>query len=104
MAPADHLPSPIHDSFPDASATKATSRGQPAAPENKKGESDIAAVRTSAQTAEARRGHRRHFIGGSDARIIMGVMKLPYYGCGEKSAARSNRRTCPAISSSNSDW
>ena len=72
MAPADHLPSPIHNSFPDASATKATSRGQPAAHENKKGESDIAAVRTSAQTAEARRGHRRHFIGGSDARIIMG--------------------------------
>jgi hypothetical protein len=72
MAQADHLPSPIHDSFPDASATKPTSRGQPAAHENKKGESDIAAVRTSAPTAEARPGHRRHFIGGSDARIIMG--------------------------------
>ena len=66
MAQADHLPSPIHDSFPDASATNPTSRGQPAAHENKKG------VRTSAPTAEARPGHRRHFIGGSDARIIMG--------------------------------
>jgi YqaJ-like viral recombinase domain len=72
MAQAVHLPSPIHDSFPDASATKPTSRGQPAPHENKEGESDTAAVRTSAPTAEARRGHRRHFIGGSDARIIMG--------------------------------
>jgi hypothetical protein len=72
MAQADHLPSPIHDSFPDASATKPTSRSQPAAHENKEEESDTAAVRTSAPTAEARRGHRRHFIGGSDARIIMG--------------------------------
>ena len=72
MAQADHLPSPIHDSFPDASATKPTSRGQPATHENKEGESDAAAVSTFAQTAEARPGHRRHFIGGSDARIIMG--------------------------------
>jgi hypothetical protein len=72
MAQADHLPSPIHDLFPDASATKPTSCGQPAAHENKEGETDTAAVRTSAPTAEARPGHRRHFIGGSDARIIMG--------------------------------
>ena len=72
MAQADHLPSPLHDLFPDASATKPTSRGQLAAHENKEGERDTAAVRTSAPTAEVRRGHRRHFIGGSDARIIMG--------------------------------
>jgi YqaJ-like viral recombinase domain len=72
MAQADHLPSPIHDSFPDASATKPTGRGQPAAHENKEGETDTAAVSTSTPTAEARPGHRRHFIGGSDARIIMG--------------------------------
>jgi hypothetical protein len=94
MAQADHLPSPIHDSFPDASATKATSRGQPAAHENKERESDTAAVRTSAPTAEARRGHRRHFIGGSDARIIMGDDE----GSGEKSVARLNQRTFLAIS------
>jgi predicted phage-related endonuclease len=56
MTQVDHLPSLIHHSFPDASATKPTSRGEPAADENK----------------EARRSHRRHFIGGSDARIIMG--------------------------------
>jgi hypothetical protein len=46
MAQADHLPTPIHDSFPDASATKPASRGQPPAHENKeKEESDTAAVR-----------------------------------------------------------
>jgi predicted phage-related endonuclease len=56
MAKADHLPNLVREPFPDASATKPTSRGQPAAHENK----------------EAGRGHRRHFIGGSDARIIMG--------------------------------
>ena len=50
MAQADHLPSPIHDSFPDASATKATSRGRPAAHENNEEPSDTATVRTSSQT------------------------------------------------------
>ena len=71
MAQADHLPSPIHDSFPDASATKPTSPGRPAAHEHKEEPSDTATVRSSWRTLETRR-HRRHFIGGSDARIIMG--------------------------------
>ena len=71
MAEADHLPSPIHDSFPDASASKPTSPGRPAAHEHKEEPSDTATVRSSSPTLETRR-HRRHFIGGSDARIIMG--------------------------------
>ena len=70
MAQADHLPSPIHDSFPDASATKPISPGRPAAHEHKEEPSDTATVRSSSPTLEKRR-HRRHFIGGSDARIIM---------------------------------
>ena len=69
MAEVDHLPSPIHDFFPDAS--KATSPGRPAAHEHKAEPSDTATVRSSSLTLETRR-HRRHFIGGSDARIIMG--------------------------------
>jgi hypothetical protein len=48
--------------------------------------------------------NRRSFIGGSDARIIMGHDEGRLSGFGEKSAARSSRRTCPAISSSNSGW
>jgi hypothetical protein len=71
MAEADHLPSPIHDSFPDASASKPTSPGRPAAHEHKEEPSDTATVRSSSLTLETRR-HRRHFIGGSDTRIIMG--------------------------------
>ncbi len=63
MAQADHLPSAIHDSFPDARATKPTSPGRVAAQKK--------IVRSSLPTAEAKR-HRRYFIGGSDARIIIG--------------------------------
>jgi hypothetical protein len=71
MAQADHLPSPIHDAFPDASATKPTSPGRQAAHEHKEEPSDTATVKSSSPTPEARH-HCRHFIGGSDARIIMG--------------------------------
>ena len=71
MAQADHLPSPIHNSFPDASATKPISPGRPAAHEHKEEPSDTATVRSSSPTLEKRR-HRRHFIGGSDFQIIMG--------------------------------
>jgi len=35
----------------------------------------------------------RYFIGGSDARIIMGMMKPPFFVCGARSEARSTRRT-----------
>ena len=45
---------------------------------------------------------RRHFIGGSDARIIMGDDEAALIRLGEKSAARSSPRTYPAISSSSS--
>ena len=46
---------------------------------------------------------RRTFIGGSDARIIMGEDEVPCFGCGGKSAARLSRRTSPATSSSSSE-
>ena len=49
-------------------------------------------------------GQRRSFIGGSDARIIMGDDEAAYCGSGGKSAARPSRRICPAISSSSSAW
>ena len=39
-------------------------------------------------------GHRRDFIGGSDARIIMGQDEKALSACGRKSGARSGRRTC----------
>ena len=41
---------------------------------------------------------RRFFIGGSDARIIMGTDEARLSGCGEKSGAKWSRRICPAIS------
>ena len=73
MAEADHLPSPIHDSFPRRVELQqtSTSPGRPAAHEHKEEPSDTATVRSSPLTLETRR-HRRHFIGGSDTRIIMG--------------------------------
>ena len=37
---------------------------------------------------------RRHFIGGSDARIIMGKDKRPSCVSGAKSAARKPHSTC----------
>ena len=44
------------------------------------------------------KSERRHFIGGSDARIIMGNDEPPFSACGARSAAKSSRRTSPAIS------
>jgi hypothetical protein len=44
----------------------------------------------------AARVERRFFVGGSDARIIMGNAKTRCSGFGGKSAARSSHRTCPA--------
>ena len=43
---------------------------------------------------------RGSFIGGSDARIIMGTTRQPSSASGARSAARSNQRTSPATSSS----
>jgi len=43
---------------------------------------------------------RRYFIGGSDARIIMGEMRPPCSGFGVRNGARSSHRTFLAISSS----
>ena len=45
---------------------------------------------------------RREFVGGSDARIIMGDDEAALSAYGGRSAARSNRKTYPAISSSSS--
>jgi predicted phage-related endonuclease len=44
--------------------------------------------------------HRRSFIGGSDARIIMGDDEPPCSASGGKSAAKPSPRTYPATSSS----
>jgi hypothetical protein len=41
--------------------------------------------------------NRRGFIGGSDARVIMGDDEARLVGCGGRSAARSNQRTSPRI-------
>jgi hypothetical protein len=45
---------------------------------------------------------RRSFIGGSDARIIMGSDDSALVRLGGKSAQRPDRRTCLAISSCSS--
>jgi hypothetical protein len=46
-------------------------------------------------------GGRRNFIGGSDARVIMGSNETALHRpCGEKSAARSSRKTFRTILSS----
>ena len=45
---------------------------------------------------------RRSFIGGSDARIIMGDEEALSCAFGAKNAGRSSRRTSPATWSSNS--
>ena len=45
---------------------------------------------------------RRSFIGGSDARTIMGTTRPPYGASGGRSEATWSRKTCRAISSSSS--
>ena len=55
MAKADHVPNLVRVAFPDASDKTSTKLSRPAG---------------NVRKEEA--GHRRHFIGGSDARIIMG--------------------------------
>ena len=45
---------------------------------------------------------RRDFIGGSDARIIMGSDEAALAGSGARNGARPSRRTCPATSSCSS--
>ena len=47
---------------------------------------------------------RSHFIGGSDARIIMGDDEAALLRLWRESAARPSPRTCPATSSSSSAW
>jgi hypothetical protein len=71
MAQADHLPSPIRNPFPDGNETRLKDLGQPAAKESNK-EGETSATRPPAPGAVPRLGHRKHFVGGSDARIIMG--------------------------------
>jgi hypothetical protein len=53
------------------------------------------------RTAEIR-DVRRTFVGGSDARIIMGTDKLGYCGCGGRNGEKRSLRICPATSSSSS--
>ena len=72
MPKADYLPNLIRDPFPDGGETRPRGRGQPAANESNKEEGDAPATGAPAPSAVAGVGHRKHFIGGSDARFIMG--------------------------------
>ena len=45
---------------------------------------------------------RRFFIGGSDARVIMGTDEAALVRLWREKRGRPSRRTCPATSSSNS--
>jgi predicted phage-related endonuclease len=101
MAQADDLPSPIHDSFPDGSETRPKGPSEPAANKSNK-EAEARAARPPVSGSAPKLSHRRHFVGGSDARIIMGNDEHALVRLWRESAARSNQRTCPAISSSNS--
>ena len=71
MAQTDHLPRPIHDSFPDGTETRPKGPSEPAANKSNK-EADAPAARPPMSGSAPKISHRRHFVGGSDARIIMG--------------------------------
>ena len=45
-----------------------------------------------------------YFIGGSDARTIMGDDEAALLASGARSGAKSTRRTCPGTSSSSLAW
>jgi predicted phage-related endonuclease len=47
---------------------------------------------------------RRTFIGGSDARIIMGDDEAALIRLWRENGAKSSRRTCPVTSSSSLGW
>ncbi len=71
MAKADHVPNLVCVAFPDASEETSTKR-RPAGNDSREGQGNAPEYVASAPSAGVRRSHRRHFIGGSDARIIMG--------------------------------
>jgi len=71
MAQTDHLPSPIHDSFPDRTESSPNGPSEPAANKSNK-KADTPAAKPSMSGSAPKISHRRHFVGGSDARIIMG--------------------------------
>jgi YqaJ-like viral recombinase domain len=71
MAQTDHLPRPIHDSFPDGTETRPKGPSESAANKSNK-EADAPAARPPVSGSAPKISHRRHFVGGSDARIIMG--------------------------------
>jgi len=70
MAKADHVPNLVRVAFPDASEETSTRPGRPSGNDSREGRGNAPEYVASAPGAS--RGHRRHFIGGSDARIIMG--------------------------------
>jgi hypothetical protein len=81
MAQADSVPTPNHAPNPDAHAQQST---------------------TKPRQIRIKPDDRRYFIGGSDARIIMGDDEAASSGSGVRSGARLNRKTYQAISLSNS--
>ena len=70
MAKADHVPNLVRVAFPDASEETSTRPGRPSGNDSREGRGNAPEYVASAPGAS--RSHRRHFIGGSDARIIMG--------------------------------
>jgi hypothetical protein len=71
MAKADPVPNLVRVPFPDASEKASTKPGRPAGSNSRDGEENAPEFAATAPGG-ARRSHRRHFIGGPDARIIMG--------------------------------
>ena len=73
MAKTDHVPNLVRVAFPDGSEKTSTKPGQPASNDSRERQSVTPlGMPASAPSLGPSRGHRRHFIGGSDARIIMG--------------------------------
>ena len=67
MAKTDHVPNLVRVAFPDASEKTSTKPGQPAGNDSMERQGDAPGYAASAPSLGPSRGHRRHFIGGSDA-------------------------------------
>ncbi len=72
MAKADLVPNLVRVPFPDASEKASTRPGRPAGNDSREGEDNAPEFAASAPSVGPGRSNRRHFVGGSDARIIMG--------------------------------
>ena len=71
MAKTDHVPNLVRVAFPDGIEKTSTKPGQPAGNDSMERQGDAPGYASSAPSLGPSRCHRRHFIGGSDARIVM---------------------------------